>query len=1159
MRRCHIEDEVEKIDFLNICISEKFHGVITAQRTVETKLDKLFHLTYNSTNYDLFKSELKKLKLEECGSIDAYHETFTERLERVNRCLSKSQKIPQEQVEEYFINGMPRWMQFEVMRLGNHEIDSITNFLKPLELYRANLYKNETSPKGNNMFNQTEGKKPSFASKKFNTIKHQLEGANSSLVHLIGYIEHQQHIILFDTGASSSYISAECIKKLGVKPIKLGKKIKVKMANEEEQSVSHKAVVKITFGGSGSVIYEVSLLVMSNLSENIILGINFMKRNKVEISFQNEEIKIDNQVFEILENGINESAPETLLNEATEIIKQEDIDQFLSKFKKINPNLGYIKDFEFELNLNKNIKIAKKPYSVPLKLIPKLNEHIDDLLKMNIIKKSCSPYGAPAFIKLKPNGDIRLLIDYRELNNITVKEAYPFPNIKDQIADLKGAKVFSQIDLEKGYYQIKIKPTDTHKTAFILPNGQYEFLRMPFGLSNAPRTFQRSMQSLLNGLQFVKIFLDDILIFSPNQETHRLHLEKVFNCLVKANVKINYSKSSFFLNEVKYLGLIINQNGVKCDINKLTEFQKIPSPKNLKQLQKFLGFFNWFRDFVPRISEILIPITSKLKKEQSFTWTQNDEKIKNHLISIIKAQVELKHPDLNSPFELHTDASNMGISAILTQQKKLIGLYSKKLNNAEINYSTVEKELLAVVCGLKHFKNIVWGNQISIFTDSKNITFQNAPSNLRVVRWKLGISEFDYIFKHVEGSKNNGPDFLSRNFTENLEAIQCKSNQHTFKRYRAIKDILNLNHIANEQAKEFEKIPPNESWKLSKETFENIEIFLDKEKRLYIPKSLCDQLISLTHSYLAHPGINRAYKTLHKYIFIPKLKDKIKVFTSKCHECQINKTHGGEKASSQGSLHQVNFNDVVATDIVGPYDTREFRDGGEKYFIISFIDMHSRTIKLSPVKHITSKEIVDGIKKWIENFGYPKCILSDQGKQYTSDLVMEFCKRNKIKKIFSTSYNPTGNSIAERINKVITTSLKCLKQLKFIKAVAKIENAQNMSYHSSIGCSPYEYINKFSMFDPLKRSLTILPCTINKNVAQSKRKLNCEIVPHYKIGDKVAFKNLVSGKLDSNWVGPGSVLEVNQYGNVLRIGFDNKIFTLNIRRVRPYKTREDVM
>ncbi len=848
-----------------------------------------------------------------------------------------------------------------------------------------------------------------------------------------------------------------------------------------------------------------------------------------------------------------------LLNEATEIIKQEDIDQMLSKFKKINPNLSYIKNFEFELNLREKTKIAKKPYSIPFKLLPKLQEHINDLLKMKIIRKSHSPFGAPAFIKLKPNGDIRLLIDYRELNDITIKEAYPFPNLKDQISDLKGPKVFSQIDLEKGYYQIKIKSSDTYKTAFILPNGQFEFLRMPFGLSNAPRAFQRAMQIILEGFEFVKIFLDDILVFSPDIATHKIHLSKILTRLIDANVKINYDKSSFFLDQVRYLGLIISKDGVKCDIKKLSEFENIPPPKTLKQLQKFIGFINWFRDFVPRLSQLILPITNKLKHNQPFVWTKDDEIIKDRLISLIKAQIELKHPDFCKPFSLHTDASELGISAILTQDKNLIGLFSKKLNTAESNYSTVEKELLAVVYGLTHFRNIVWGNKVTVFTDSKNITFRNAPSNSRIIRWKLAISEFDYNFEHVEGKTNNGPDFLSRNFLDSISNINQSKCIQKIRYHTKIKNILSLNNIAKEQTNIQEEIQRSNPFKLKQCIIDSYNIYVDKQGRPFIPPILSNELLELVHIFLAHPGINRTYKTLHKYIFIPRLKIKIKALVDNCKECQINKSSKNLSHTSQGSLHQSNFNDVVATDIVGPYNTDNIKDNFEKYFIITFIDMHSRVVRFHPVVTISSEEVINGIKNWVSTFGPPKCLLSDQGKQYTSNAVSETCKLFKIEKIFSTPYNPTGNSIAERINKIITTSLKCLKHLNFIKAISKIENAQNNSYHTSIGCSPYEFINKFSVFDPLRRDLTISSSMINKKIIEEQKDTSKIPEISYKIGNEVLIKNLTLGKLESEWIGPGKIISINEYGNILQVHLNNKIYTVNIRRVKPFKKREDVM
>ncbi|ORD99226.1 POL3 [Hepatospora eriocheir] len=276
------------------------------------------------------------------------------------------------------------------------------------------------------------------------------------------------------------------------------------------------------------------------------------------------------------------------------------------------------------------------------------------------------------------------------------------------------------------------------------------------------------MQQILNVLDFVKVYLDDILIHSENIDDHIQHYKIVLERLKNHNVKINFDKSKFIQYEVKYFGFIISNQGIKADIDKIDNIRNLHEPQNVKQLQKFLGFVNWFRDFLPDLSKILIPLTDKLKNNsKSFEWTKKDEIIRIKIFNLISKQVLLSHLDYTKKFELYSDVSDVGLSALLFQGNRLIATYSYKLLSAERNYTTVEKELLAIVKGIKHFKNMIWGYQITVYTDSKNLTYLDSPSNQRITHWKIALSKYDLTFIHVEESRNIAADYMSRFVNDN--------------------------------------------------------------------------------------------------------------------------------------------------------------------------------------------------------------------------------------------------------------------------------------------------------------------------------------------------------------------------------------------------------
>lgn len=381
-----------------------------------------------------------------------------------------------------------------------------------------------------------------------------------------------------------------------------------------------------------------------------------------------------------------------------------------------------------------DIPVCCKPYSIPLKLIEETKREIERLIELKVIRKSYSSYCSPAFTIPKSNGKLRLVVDYRILNEKTIPMMYPFPNIQDYLNQLHGSKIFSTIDMNCGYYQIKMKESDIHKTAFSILNNQYEFTRMPFGLKGAPFTFQRSIQNVLGHLPYVKVFIDDILIHSNTVELHETHVTNVLKILKNQNISINFNKSEFYKKEVKYLGHVISTSGIRPDITKLPHYKLLKSPKTKKQLQKILGYFNWFRNFIPNMSKITAPLTNKLQKDNKFIWTVEDTKKLDILFKELEKHTELTFPDPNKNFQLFTDASETGTGAILKQDSKIISYYSYKFNKVEMRYNIVEKEMLSIIKALKNFKTIVFAAKVEIFTDNRNNTFNTNLTNKRCQR-----------------------------------------------------------------------------------------------------------------------------------------------------------------------------------------------------------------------------------------------------------------------------------------------------------------------------------------------------------------------------------------------------------------------------------------
>ncbi|ORD99169.1 POL3 [Hepatospora eriocheir] len=335
-----------------------------------------------------------------------------------------------------------------------------------------------------------------------------------------------------------------------------------------------------------------------------------------------------------------------------------------------------------------------------------------------------------------------------------------------------------------GYHQIAIKESDKGKTAFVIAGGHYEYNRVPFGLTNAPKIFQRVMKDMLSKFDNVKVFLDDILIFTETLEKHENILERLLEVFKINNVSVNFEKSNFCKSEVTYLGHIINGDGIKPDTKRVDRIKAKVNQRTKRQLQQLLGALNWFRPFVIGFSDKLSEVTDKLKLKDRFKWNNEDCSKVMKVLEEIEKQTLLSYPDTNNAFELRTDASNVAISAILTQGNKLIGIFSKKLTHTELNYSVVEKEFLAILKGLQQFRNIILLSRVVVLTDSRNLTFAGNLSGPRIQKWRLLLEEYDYITKHVPGSINNGPDLFSRLYLisevnhisyQILRVIECKN------------------------------------------------------------------------------------------------------------------------------------------------------------------------------------------------------------------------------------------------------------------------------------------------------------------------------------------------------------------------------------------------
>jgi hypothetical protein len=435
------------------------------------------------------------------------------------------------------------------------------------------------------------------------------------------------------------------------------------------------------------------------------------------------------------------------------------------------------------------------------------------MLEDKIISPSTSSWSSPLWIVAKKsdssgNKKWRIVIDYRKLNSITAGDSYPLPLIADILDQLGHSKYFTTLDLASGFHQIPMKKEDAHKTAFSTPFGHFQYNRLPFGLHTGPVKFQRYMNNVLSGLQGLSafVYMDDIVVYADNIETHTQKLNEIFKRLDKFNLKLQPDKCEFMRREVVYLGHIISSEGLKTNPDTVRAVKEYPQPKNEREIKSFLGLTGYYRKFIENFSDIARPLTSLLKKDVKFVWTDKQDYAFKTLKEKLTSDPILQFPDFTKQFTLTTDASNYAIGAILSQGPSdlPISYSSRTLNKAEMNYSTIEKELLGIVWSVRHYRPYLFGKKFKIVTDHKPLTwlFNVKDPGSRLVRWRLKLEEFDYEIVYKPGKINSNADALSRIQLEN-NILQVHSSKDTYKDF--MENYYMKNKLDNSNINEIDK------------------------------------------------------------------------------------------------------------------------------------------------------------------------------------------------------------------------------------------------------------------------------------------------------------------------------------------------------------------
>jgi hypothetical protein len=576
---------------------------------------------------------------------------------------------------------------------------------------------------------------------------------------------NQPALIMFDYGASHSFISQKFSAKCQL--LFCHAKGSFMITTPGGKTVTNQLIRSVPIQ-LGSHIIKTTLLMLGLESVDIILGTNWMTLHQVVLDVASRIVKVNSPFcgsFTLIlpSQGSTQSCAFSMMELPLKKIPL--VYDYADVFPDELPGMPPDRDIEFSIELQPRMApISKRPYRMPPAELAELKKQLQELLDKGFIHPSTSPWGCPALF-VKKDESLRLCIDYRPLNAVTIKNKYPLPRIDVLFDQLVRAKVFSKIDLRSGYHQIKIRASDIPKTAFSTRYGLYEFLVMSFGLTNASAYFMYLMNSVFMPEldKFVVVFINDILVYSKNKEEHVGHLHVVLQHLREHHLYAELSKCDFWLKEIKFLGHTISQAGIAVDPNKVQEVMTWKPPTTVRQIRSFLGLAGYYRRFIPDFSQIAKPITELLKKEAKFVWGQKCKDAFHALRQHLTTAPVLAQPDSNKPFDVYCDASSTGLGCVLMQDNRIIAYASRALRPHEQNYPTHDLELAAMVHALKMWRHYLMGTHCNIFTNHKSLKyiFTQADLNMRQRRWLELIKDYDLEVHYHLGKANVVADALS--------------------------------------------------------------------------------------------------------------------------------------------------------------------------------------------------------------------------------------------------------------------------------------------------------------------------------------------------------------------------------------------------------------
>lgn len=866
------------------------------------------------------------------------------------------------------------------------------------------------------------------------------------LIIIKGYFFTKLTNFLIDTGSEISLINSKCITDLKFEELcfKIPRVTLVGANQRKLYDVSRGIIGKIKFKEKE---YHMQFLIVDNMSHDAIIGTDELDKNGIIIDYLNGQLQIGDEVVLFYKDstGIeknykgNNCISDLCIEINMQTIKVDDI-KCNEKWRKeievllqqnielINNENRVAKKYIHQIEVKGIENFKSKTYPIPYKYKTEVAKEIQNMLNNHIIEKCNSKFINPIVVVKKNNGELRLCLDARNINKYSTPQYEAPMNIEAIFGRITGSNLFTKIDLKHSFWLIPLHINSRDYTAFSIDGVLYRFKVCPYGLQSSCSALVRALHSILDKYEeFIVHYVDDILIYSKNDNEHMKHIKILLSELNNAGLKINLNKCEFFQNQVKFLGYKIDPKGVEMDEERVKSINEYKRPHNLKTLRGFLGVINYFKKLIPDLSEKQLPLIQLLKKNVKWEWKKEHEDAFQNIKQEFLKSLKIFHPQYEKPFILRTDASICKLAGVLLQEQDGIEVpicfVSRVTKEYEKKYSISELEFASIIFCVTKLRFYLLGSKFYIETDHSSLinVMENKILNNRIHRGSLLLQEYDFKIRYIPGKTNIIADALTRDDEKGSKVHRkflvgvniFKEQDGIFSEKEIIKDQMNM---TNEQTKKCKKI-------------NNVYVKVTDNRELYfISEQLAYKILKYLHEEYKHIGVRKTWLIFRENYISKNDMTIIKNITKTCDICQIYKNKNYVNYNIPKNILSKGKLDIVAMDFLGELIT----SSSEKRFILVMTDLFTKYVKLFSCKKTNVPEIKKCMQKYFSEVGKPSKLIVDNATYFQSEKFKNFCEQNYIKINFTSIRHPESNPAERYVQET----------LKFLRILAR-DNHKN--------------------------------------------------------------------------------------------------------------------